>query len=242
MRLTALWTSLLVMGAAGLLGPATAFADERGGPTPQPEKISDPATVYEVAEWGNWVPPFVAPDERRGRQATATLVGMVAAGDTICPKKLIKGQFCDLVILASDDIRLATGRGPVKGDFWVVKQLEEGDSGSADGPEGIILEGKLFDGTVDLGPAFGGVPIGFLVGRWEAKGKNGGPLDGYKASGEVRGTFLLPFVAPPLFPDPHYMVNPALFPNPACCELVLPAEYSLGVSTVRLELSLTRGH
>jgi hypothetical protein len=233
MRLTAVWASLLVVGAAALLGPVTALADDKGGHKPKPSKDPDAAIVYEVAEWGMFVPR----KEPRRRQATATLVGTVEVGATICPKKL-EVPFCDLVILASDDISLITGRGPVEGDFWVVVQLE---LNSVDGPEGIILEGKLFDATIDLGPAlFQQVPIGFLSGQWEAKGTKGGPLDGWKGNGEVRGTFQLPFEVKDLFP-PSYMVDPALFPEPACCEPVLPAETSLGVPTVRLELSLTLG-
>ena len=177
---------------------------------------------------------FVPPKEPfRRRQATATLVGEIEAGVTICPKKLIKGDSCKLVILASDDISLKTGRGPVQGDFWIVTQLDN----NVDGPEGIILEGKLFDGTIDLSRAlFEDVPIGLLKGRWEARGTKGGPLEGYKANGDVTGTFQLPFVIPPSTVA-FYLVN-LNDPGPGCCAPVLPSEESLGIPTVRLELSL----
>ncbi len=101
MRLCALWISLLVAGSAALLNPVTAFADEKGWHKPEPDRDSDAATVYEVAEWGM----FIGSNPPQRRQATSTLVGTVEAGVTICPKKL-KVRFCDLVILASDDISL----------------------------------------------------------------------------------------------------------------------------------------
>jgi hypothetical protein len=130
-------------------------------------------------------------------------------------------------------ISLATGRGPVQGDFWVVTQLDN----NVDSPEGIILVGRLFDGTIDLSPAiFENVPLGLLSGRWEAAGTPGGPLDGSSTSGEVRGTFQLPFTIPP-FRIPLYLVNPD-DPGRGCCQPVLPREFSLGDPTVRLKLFL----
>jgi hypothetical protein len=228
MRLTALWVGLLVMGAAVLVGPVATFADERGWNKPK-HKDSDAATVYEVAEWGR----IVAWHDYKRRQATATLVGVIEAGVTLCPKKL-KVSFCNLTILASDDVSLTTGRGPVEGDFWIVTQLDN----DVDGPEGIILEGRLFDGTIDLSPTLQEIPLGFLAGRWEARGTRGGPLEGYKAKGDVSGTFQLPFEVM-IGPDKvaFYMVNPT-DPFPQCCEVVLPMETSLSVPTVRLELTL----
>jgi len=240
MRLTAFWVSLLVVGTAALLGPVNAVADERGWHKPKPPKDPDAATAYEVAEWGFFVPSFVPPDERRRRKATATLVGTVEAGATICPKKLNRPR-CSLVILASNDIKLSTGRGPVEGDFWVVIDLDN----PVDGPEGIVLEGRLFDATIDLSPALSPtapIPIGTLTGRWEAKGAKGSPIDDHKVKGVVSGMFQLPFVIPGVIDDPSYVVVPALFPGDGCCQAIQPDEISLGAFTVRLELSLTLGH
>jgi hypothetical protein len=239
MRLSALCVSLLVVGSAALLNPVTAVADERGGHRPRPDGDPDLAIVYEVAEWGSFVPPFAPPDERRRRKATATLVGTVEAGSTFCPKKL-NAPFCYLTILASNDISLTSGRGPVEGDFWVVMQLDN----PVDGAEGVILKGTLFNGRVDLSPTLQSpipIPVGFLSGQWEVKGVREGPLEGYDAGGTVQGTFQLPFVFPPLFPDPSYVISPTAFPGPGCCEAVLPTEFSLGIPTVRLELFLRRG-
>ncbi|MGH7333490.1 MAG: hypothetical protein ACREKS_12265 [Candidatus Rokuibacteriota bacterium] len=232
MRVIVLWVGLLVVGAAAVLGPVAALADESGRHKPKPPTDSDAAIVYEVAEWGMFVPskePF------RRRQATATLVGEIEAGVTICPKTLPNGKPCKLVILASDDISLKTGHGPVEGDFWVVTQLDN----DVDGPEGIILAGKLFDATIDLSPVFQGVPLGSLSGRWEAKGTKGGLLEGYRASGDVTGVFRLPFAIMEV-PGAFYLVKPG-DPFPGCCQAVKPIEESLGVPTVRLELSLTLG-
>ena len=247
MRLCALWVSLLVVGSAALVDPVTAFADMRGWHKPKPgwhkpkpNKDPDLAIVYEVAEWGTFIPPFAPENERRRRKATATLVGTVEAGSTICPKKL-NVAFCSLTILAFDNISLATGRGPVEGDFFVVMQLDN----PVDGAEGIILKGTLFNATIDLSPTLESpiaVPLGYLSGRWEAKGVREGPLEGYEVGGKVEGTFQLPFVFPPLFPNPTYVINRAAFPGSGCCEEVdNPTEFSLGIPTVRLEIFLRRG-
>jgi hypothetical protein len=230
MRLTALGAGLLVVFAV-LSGSSGAYADGRQCDNPTPDSDAYVATAYEVAEWG-----FLRGKYKPLRRvATATLVGTVEAGAPICPKGAMGP--CALTVLASDDIDLKTGRGPVDGDFFVLVQIE--NDTSLDGAELITLEGKLVNAVINLAPALlDQVPVAYLCGEWEAKRANGSRL-----RGKVTGMFQLPFVFPPSIPEPSYVVDPALFPNPGCCELIQkPAELSLDTYTVRVKLYFsTRG-
>lgn len=171
------------------------------------------------------------------RQATAALMGTVNEGTAICPESIAYAASggavttCNLTAMASDNISLATGKGPVEGTFAVVIQ---GDN-PVDGPELVILKGTL-EGKIDLSPAvLGGVPIGTIKGRWKAKGVEGGPLQGVRARGTFTGTFRLPFVIPPDFGTALYFGEMGPVP-------VQFNELSLAVPTVRLELNFVETH
>ncbi|HEV8642599.1 MAG TPA: hypothetical protein VGV13_16025 [Methylomirabilota bacterium] len=164
------------------------------------------------------------------RTATAALMGWVSAGTSLCPNWLaaaLNVPACGVTALANDNISLATGQGPVGGKFTVIVQ---GDN-PVDGPELVIAEGSL-RGTIDLSAAvLGGVPLGTISGRWSARGTRGGPLDGLRRGGTFSGTFRLPFVMPS---DPTK--TPLYLGDKGPVAIALH-EYSLGVPTVRLELT-----
>jgi len=183
------------------------------------------------------------------RTATASLMGSVEAGNSICPAWLAAAYGkaeCAIVATARDSVDLATGQGPVRGTFKVVIQ---GDN-LVDGPELVVAEGA-FNGTVDLGPALLGpdgkpqsgdeLPLGSLTGRWKASGARGGPLEGASVHGTLTGTFRMPFALPQALDPkqtPLYLMDPAT-------QQVVPvhaAQYSLGIPTVMLEITFVEKH
>jgi hypothetical protein len=211
-----------------LLGTPAPAAAQGGAPN---------AVLYEVTE----VMKVKSREGQAGyRQATAALMGTMAAGTSLCPEALTTPlglASCGVAAYATDRINLATGKGPVRGKFAIVLQ---GDN-PTDGPEAVIARGDIV-GTIDLSPAILGpdgrpvsgdeAPVGFLVGKWVGKGERNGPLRGLTVGGKVTGTFRLPFVHPLMGPTPLYL-DLAQGPVP-----VRPDEFSLGIATVKLELSL----
>jgi hypothetical protein len=179
--------------------------------------------------------------QNQARVATAALMGSVSPGSSLCPdwlSKALNTPTCAITAIAHDNINLATGQGPVKGKFSIVIQ---GDN-PQDGPELVVAEGSL-RGTIDLSPAVLGwngyqVPLGFITGRWSARGTPG-PLESLQIGGTLTGTFRLPFVGPT--GRAAYMLNPYAYPGPDSFAAIEPAELSLGVPTVRLELSFVEG-
>jgi hypothetical protein len=171
------------------------------------------------------------------RAATASLMGSVSAGTSLCPDWLAAALGvgrCSISATASDTINLATGQGPVSGRFSI---LIPGDN-PLDGPELVIAEGSL-RGMIDLSPAVVGwngvrVPLGTLTGEWSARGSRGGPLSGLRAEGTLTGTFRLPFADPWL--GAAYMLNPYAYPAEGAAVGLTTNELSLGVPAVRLEL------
>ena len=197
------------------------------------------AVLYEVGETMKIVPRTLG----QYRVAAAALVGTIDAGSPICPvwlAQMLGIARCDLTATATSDINVATGTGTVWGKFWVVVQ---GDN-PVDGAEAVIVSGEL-RGTIDLSLALRGLaPLGSMVGTWEAAG-GPGPLSGVKAEGRLTGTFRLPALGPAGCADDG---------DPADCAVVYvipehaagfralsPAEWSLGVPAVRLELRFTQG-
>jgi hypothetical protein len=202
------------------------------------------ATLYEVTET---MKVRGRGAENKVRAATATLAGSIAAGTSLCPTELTMAlglERCGVVAQASDSLSLATGKGPVRGSFAVIIP---GDN-PVDGHEYVIARGSLH-GVIDLASALlEGMPMGGLKGTWSARGEAGGPLHGLTVRGHVSGLFRLPFVyglpqgclddsdptdcwyvskASYLFGDlPH------VYPKD-----VQPNEHSLGVPTVRLDLT-----
>jgi len=181
-------------------------------------------------------------ESAQARVATAALMGWVQGGSSLCPAWLtaaMNSSTCAISAVAQDSIKLATGQGPVHGKFAVTMQ---GDN-PVDGPELVIVEGSL-SGRIDLSPAVLGwngtqIPLGTITGRWSARGTRGGPLEGLRTGGTLTGTFRLPFLGPE--GGAAYMLNPFAYPGPRSYAAVEPRELSLGVPTVRLELSFVEG-
>jgi hypothetical protein len=185
------------------------------------------ATLYEVSEA---MKLRGKSPENGTRVATAALSGTIEKGTTLCPAELaayLGIEQCGVVAIASDNLSLANGKGPVKGNFSVVLQ---GDN-PVDGYELVIARGYIW-GTIDLSQALAGVPLGGLEGRWWAEGTTRGPLEGLQVYGRLSGVFRLPFVNGA--PVPLYLMGqwPNVYPEP-----VQPQEYSLGVPAVRLDLN-----
>jgi len=239
------------MTSKTLLGGTLALAVLAPGAVPSLGAEPANAVLHEVTENLK-----LKPLARNQRVATATLSGTVAAGTSICPDIVaaVYGKaFCVLTATATDRISLVTGRGPVTGRFDVHVQ---GDN-DADGPELVVLSGTLV-GTIDLSPALLGpdgkpesgdeVPLGSITGHWSGRGVPGGPLADIRAGGTLTGTFRLPFQVS--------------LPTPLGCHLdgdltdctgtqvvalylqdtgvpvpVAPEEHSLGVPTVKLEIT-----
>jgi hypothetical protein len=198
------------------------------------------AVLYEVTE----AMKLKSMQSGISRTATASLVGYVNAGTSICPEWLavyLGQKRCSLTATAHDSVSLVTGVGPVNGTFRVVIA---GDN-DVDGAELVILEGRI-NGKVDLVPAILGfdgkpqsgdeLPLGSIKGQWRALGARGGPLEGLQVRGTFTGVFRLPFVLPAqLDPTqtPVYLVGP----TPQDVVPVEWNEYSLGVPTVMLEIT-----
>jgi hypothetical protein len=185
------------------------------------------ATLYEVSEA---MKLRGRSPEYRLRAATAALSGTIEKGTTLCPADLaayLGIEKCGVVAIASDNLSLASGTGPVKGSFSVVIQ---GDN-NVDGYELVIARGNI-SGKIDLSQAMAGLPLGGLDGRWTAQGTTGGPLDGLQVYGRLSGVFRLPFVNGA--PVPLYLLGqwPNVYPA-----VVQPNEHSLGVPAVRLDLN-----
>jgi hypothetical protein len=171
------------------------------------------------------------------RAATASLMGSISAGSSLCPDWLVAALRvgrCSISATASDTLNLGTGQGPVSATFSV---LIPGDN-PVDGPELVIAEGTL-RGMIDLSPAVIGwngvkVPLGTITGEWSVRGTRGGPLEGLRTEGTLTGTFRLPFADPWL--GAAYMLNPYAYPAEGAAVAIAKEELSLGVPAVRLEL------
>ena len=204
---TARWSWLVLPFLLLAIWPGIAAAD---GPN---------AVLYEVTENLK-----LKPLTSGHRVATSALMGTVTASTPLCPFPVD----CVITAMGSDNINIATGKGPIEGTFAIVVQ---GDN-PVDGPELVILRGN-FRGRIDLSLA--SVGLGSLTnGKWSGHGLAGGPLAGLNLHGTLTGTFRLPFeVAPGVA---VYMLNPLAFPNAGSFVLVQANELSLGVPTVRLEV------
>jgi hypothetical protein len=160
------------------------------------------------------------------RQATSALLGFAAPDTPLCPTELAGGApYCTVNIMASDNVSLATGVGPVSGQVTVVVQ----EPGSIDSPEVVIMRGK-FQGTIDFTPillgqgAFGTIDATLTF----EKGKRG-----KKDKVPFRGTFRVPVSCGPdvaCYMSLDALGKPVFTP-------VTPGEYAIGFPTVRFEIN-----
>ena len=221
----------MVLALACVLGvgavPANA-GSERSLPHLPSVKSAD-AVLYEVSEnmylldaAGN----VVAPESAVRRKADASLYGWSRLGNPLCPLDVLvtnaKAHTCSVTAAGTDDLALSTGTGGVSGTFAVVLQ----DDNNADSPEFVIMNGG-FKGAMDLSKR----PLGKISGTFVPTGTT--------EPTPFCGTFRLPFsvvggtrVGLLRYAQAYYLADDfkTLIP-------VHPAELSLGMATVRLELS-----
>jgi hypothetical protein len=202
------WLLALIMLA--VLAPGQALA---GGPYLD--------SLYEVTENAS-----LRLKKKSGtRSATASLFGQLSLSAPICPPGLTE---CFAVVIASDDLDVNTGEGPITGDVFIVAPFPSDNP--VDAPEGTVAEGSL-RGKIQLAP-----PLGSIEGSWEVKGAKGSGFEKFKAKGPFKGTFYLPFIDPNIpgcAQTPCYLIDG--IPTP-----VTPGEYSLGFPTVRLAIGFDR--
>jgi hypothetical protein len=170
------------------------------------------AVLYEVSE------AVVRPGPAASRESTATLVGALRRGAPLCPDAVAAASHprgCWLSVRARSRVDGA-GVGPVEGTFEVLVQ----DDNPVDAPEIVVARGTLA-GVIDLSPSVrAGVPRGTIRGRFAAAG----------AAGAFAGTFRLPFL---------HGGRPSYLMDDGAVVAAEADERSLGVPTVRLELSLS---
>jgi hypothetical protein len=196
-----------------------------------PDVKSADAVLYEVSEdmylldgAGN----VVGPDAAVRRAADAALYGWARVGNPLCPMEVLvtnkRAKTCSVNAHGTDDLALDTFTGGVKGTFAVVVQ----DDNKVDAPEFVVLNGS-FGGAMDLSKR----PLGKISGTFVTAG-GGQPVP-------FCGTFRLPFSVVQGNRDVPRRNAPAYYLADDFATLipVLDAERSLGMATVRLELSFT---
>jgi hypothetical protein len=181
------------------------------------------------------------------RTAAAALAGWAEVGTAVCPRSLATTlgiSQCTVNVKAINRIKLKTGQGPIDGTFEVVVQ----DQNDIDAAEVVVLTGSL-DGSMDLSSAITQhAPWGTVTGSWSADGARSGPL---AITRNLRGTFSGIFRRPLVVTDPPDCADeegvtsrcgrvskPSYVMSDGSLHELRPAEYSLGIPTVRLEISL----
>lgn len=222
---------LLTLACALGLGAVPANAGSERVLANLPSVKSVDAVLYEVSEnmylldaAGN----VVAPESAVRRKADAALYGWARVGNPLCPLDVLvtnaKTHTCSVTAAGTDDLALSTGTGGVSGTFAVVIQ----DDNKADSPEYVIMNG-VFKGAMDLSKR----PLGKISGTFVPTGTT--------EPTAFCGTFRLPFsvvggerVGPRRYERTYYLADDfkTLIP-------VHNVELSLGMATVRLELSFS---
>ena len=221
--------SLTALSCAWLAGPASAG--------PKKNIVVDvpgaEAVLYEVTEnmyliddQGN----VVAPASATHRQADASLYGWARVGNLLCPAAILvtnpRAETCSVTADGIDNLSLLTGKGAVTGTYAVVVQ----DDNAVDAPEYVVMNGA-FRGDMDLSMR----PLGKVVGTFTPAGASQGVT--------FCGTFRLPFSIgrggkrelPQRRAQAYYLADDGKSLIP-----VQESELSLGMATVRLELSFER--
>jgi len=196
-----------------------------------PDVKSADAVLYEVTEnmylldaAGN----VVGPESAVRRKADASLYGWARVGNPLCPIDVLvtnpRSRTCSVSAAGMDDIALDTFTGGVDGTFAVVLQ----DDNSTDSPEFVVMNGS-FMGAMDLSKR----PLGKISGTFLATGS--------PWPSPFCGTFRLPFSivkgqrqAPVRNEKAYYLAD-----DFKTLIQVERSELSLGMATVRLELSFS---
>jgi hypothetical protein len=210
------------------LGAVSANAGSESG---LPDVKSADAVLYEVTEnmylldaAGN----VVGPEGAIRRKADASLYGWARIGNPLCPLDVLvtnpRARTCSVTAAGMDDLALNTFTGGVDGTFAVVLQ----DDNSTDSPEFVIMNGA-FKGAMDLSKR----PLGKISGTFVPAGAT--------EPTAFCGIFRLPFSVangkrdlPARHLQSYYLADDFTTLIP-----VNPSELSLGMATVRLELSFS---
>lgn len=188
------------------------------------------AVLYEVTEAVSLEGLSVGGVGFTFQSSTATLMGKLKVGSPLCPASLATtagASTCTIAVTATGRADDNTGVGPVSGTIRVMVQ----DWNRNDGAE-VVAEKATFSGTLDLSPAAQrGVPLGSISGTYKSQGTGliGGLLSALLShSGHFKGTFRLPF-------DSN---GQASYLTPAGVVPIAPAELTLGIPAVRLEIDI----
>ena len=119
------------------------------------------AVLYELSE--NAFVEFDASGNPVARRAESSLQGIAKLGTVLCPSSLLvtnpKTDTCTVTVRGRNFVSLATGQGPITGEFAIVIQLDN----PADSPELPVVLGD-FQGTIDFAPALMGRHFGTAAG------------------------------------------------------------------------------
>jgi hypothetical protein len=219
--------------ALALVGLVTSVASAGGRLKNLPDIKGADAVLYEVTENmylldanGN----VVGPENAIRRKADASLYGWSRVGNPLCPLAILitnpRTKTCSVTAAGMDDLALDSFKGGVDGTFAVVVQ----DDNIVDAAEFVVMNG-VFNGTMDLSMR----PLGTIKGTFTPAGAI--------VPTSFCGTFRLPFSVeqkskrrgqPVRWGQNYYLADDfkTLIP-------VDPDELSLGMPTVRLELSFS---
>jgi hypothetical protein len=170
----------------------------------------------------------VGPEGAVRRAADASLYGWARVGNPLCPVEILvtnpHAGTCSVNARGVDDISLSTFTGGVDGTFAVVVQ----DDNRADAPEFVVMNG-VFKGAMDLSKR----PLGKIAGTFVPAGSD--------QSVAFCGTFRLPFAVVNGNRQAPRRNAPAYYLDDDFKKLipVRDSELSLGLATVRLELSFS---
>jgi hypothetical protein len=119
------------------------------------------AALYELSE--NAFVEFDANGNPVARRAESSLQGIARLGTVLCPTSLLvtnpKTDTCTVTVRGRNFVSLATGQGPISGEFAIVIQLDN----PVDSPELPVVLGD-FEGTIDFVPALMGYNFGTARG------------------------------------------------------------------------------
>jgi hypothetical protein len=124
------------------------------------------AALYELSE--NAFVEFDASGNPVARGAKSSLQGIAKLGTVLCPSSLLvtnpTTETCTVTVRGENFVSLATGQGPITGEFAVVIQLDN----QIDSPELPVMLGD-FEGTINFVPALMGQHFGTARGTLTVK-------------------------------------------------------------------------
>jgi hypothetical protein len=153
-------------------GPSAGRDDEqdrerRRDDASHPGRPSGPQlnALYEVTENVNFAP---SAGGLAFRNATSALLGVLALDSPLCLSHALLAnplaRSCTVLATGSDELSLATGIGPVSGQYWVV--VNAPGNSEVHVPDCPVSSGT-FSGTIDLSPSvLHNTPLGSVAGTF----------------------------------------------------------------------------